>query len=213
MNAYKVAMEISGPAAMWTRPDTGDSPVTYPAPTFAAVKGIFEAILWSQWAEIRPVKVEICKPLEYHTYTTNYGGPLRKPRNIRGDNNYQLLATVLTDVSYRIYAVPEDKPSNYDKHGRGNKQQKGTTNGPHAYKAIFKRRLERGQCFYTPFLGWKEFTPTYWGPPRPGTSVYEELNLAIPSMLRTCFPDGKDSDWNPVYDQNVMIQNGVLEYA
>jgi CRISPR-associated protein Cas5d len=29
--SYHVRLEISGPTAMWTRPDTGDAPVSYPA--------------------------------------------------------------------------------------------------------------------------------------------------------------------------------------
>ena len=33
-------MEIAGSTAMWTRPDSGDSPVSYPAPTYSACKGI-----------------------------------------------------------------------------------------------------------------------------------------------------------------------------
>jgi len=91
---YQVAMEISGPTAMWTRPDTGDTPVSYPAPTYSAAKGIFEAILWLKSAEVVPTKVEICSPLVWHTYTTNYGGPLPERGQIKG-NNYQLIATVL----------------------------------------------------------------------------------------------------------------------
>jgi len=43
MKNYEVMLEISGPTAMWTRPDTGDAPVSYPAPTYSAVKGIFES--------------------------------------------------------------------------------------------------------------------------------------------------------------------------
>ena len=51
---YSVALEISGPTAMWTRPDTGDVPVSYPAPTFSAVKAIFESIVWLKNAEVLP---------------------------------------------------------------------------------------------------------------------------------------------------------------
>ena len=29
-------------------------------------------------AEVVPTRVEICAPLVFHTYSTNYGGPLRK---------------------------------------------------------------------------------------------------------------------------------------
>ena len=43
---YSIEMEIAGDTAMWTRPDTGDSPVSYPAPTYSAVKAIFESVLW-----------------------------------------------------------------------------------------------------------------------------------------------------------------------
>ena len=33
---YPIQLEISGPTAMWTRPDTGDAPVSYLAPTYSA---------------------------------------------------------------------------------------------------------------------------------------------------------------------------------
>lgn len=42
---YQVSMEVAGDTALWTRPDTGDSPCSYPAPTYSAVRGLFESIL------------------------------------------------------------------------------------------------------------------------------------------------------------------------
>lgn len=33
MKPYPFQLEISGPTALWTRPDTGSSPVSYVAPT------------------------------------------------------------------------------------------------------------------------------------------------------------------------------------
>lgn len=42
--AYTIQMEIAGNTAMWTRPDTGDSPVSYPAPTYSAAKAIMEEL-------------------------------------------------------------------------------------------------------------------------------------------------------------------------
>jgi len=213
MEQYIVSLEISGPTAIWTRPDTGDAPVSYPAPTFAAVKGIFECILWSQWAEIVPTKVEICNPVVYHTYTTNYGGPLRKSRVMKKGSGYQLIASVLVNVCYRLYASIQSDPSKYVLHGRPGLQRIGTTNGAHAYKEIFERRLKRGEFFYVPCLGWKEFTPDYVGPFRPETSVCEEINIIVPSMIKTCFPDGKKSEWLPQFMQQVKIEKGVLCYA
>lgn len=40
MKPYEIKIEIAGKTAMWTRPDTGDCPVSYPALTYSAVKGI-----------------------------------------------------------------------------------------------------------------------------------------------------------------------------
>ena len=77
MKPYPLLLEISGPTAMWTRPDTGSSPVPYVAPTFSAVKGIFESVLRWKSVNVRPARVEICAPVQCHRYTTNYGGPLR----------------------------------------------------------------------------------------------------------------------------------------
>ena len=78
MKTYEITLEIAGSTAMWTRPDTGDCPVSYPAPTYSAVKGIFESVLWGPAVDIVPFKTEICKPLHFHGYATNYNGPLRK---------------------------------------------------------------------------------------------------------------------------------------
>lgn len=40
MKTDPLQLEISGPTALWTRPDTGSSSVSYVAPIFSAVKGI-----------------------------------------------------------------------------------------------------------------------------------------------------------------------------
>jgi CRISPR-associated protein Cas5d len=213
MKEYPVNLEISGTTAMWTRPDTGDAPVSYPAPTFAAVKGIFESILWSQWADVVPTKVEICKPVVYHNYTTNYGGPLRKSTIVKKGGSYQLIATVLVNVCYRLYARIESTPKGYSRHGRAGLQNVGTTNGAHAYQDVFNRRLIKGELFSIPCLGWKEFTPDYLGIFRPDTTVCVDVNIVMPSMLRTCFPSGKMSAWKPKYDQGVRIEKGVMHYA
>ena len=101
---YQISMEVAGDTAMWTRPDSGDSPCSYPAPTYSAVRGLFESVLWGPDILIIPQKVELCSVPRFHSYATNYGGPLRKSDSIAKGNNYQLFATVLTDVCYRLYA-------------------------------------------------------------------------------------------------------------
>ncbi len=210
---YSVALEISGPTAMWTRPDTGDSPVSYPAPTYSAVKGIFESILWIQAVEVVPTKIEICAPIVYHNYNTNYGGPLRKGGVIKSGGGFQLLASALINPCYRLYAEIQRNPkTNGLMSERTRSWQNKTTSPEHAYQEMFNRRLKRGQCFSIPFLGWKEFAPDYVGDFRQTTQVMCDINQHIPSMLRQVFPNGLHSELQYVYEKNVAITDGVLTF-
>lgn len=214
MKTYPITCEISGPTAMWTRPDTGDVPVSYPAPTYAAVKGIFESIVWLKSAEVMPTRVEICRPLVYHTYSTNYGGPLRKSKSMAKGSGYQLLATALINVCYRMHGVVvADQVSRDRLSSFAVEQQRIAANGAHAYQEMFLRRLQRGQCHHIPCLGWKEFVPDYFGPFRAETTICEDISTVIPSMLWQVFSDGKFAEWNPTFRQNVKIAKGVLDYA
>jgi CRISPR-associated protein Cas5d len=198
---------------MWTRPDTGDCPVSYPVPTYSATKAIFESVLWGPAVEIKPIRVEICKPVQYHSYVTSYGGPLRENKAIEKGNNYQLLATILIDVCYKVYAeaMPNKEKSKLPQ--RAKQWDSKTTSPGHAYQAMFNRRLGRGQCYSIPALGWREFTPSYFGRLRSDTKVLSELpDIFIPSMLREVFPGGYKSPVSFAYDQDLVIKNGCLIY-
>jgi CRISPR-associated protein Cas5d len=206
-------MEIAGDTAMWTRPDTGDCPVSYPVPTYSAVKAIFESLLFGFKTIVKPIKVEICAPLQYHSYHTNYGGPLRQAKSIAEGNSYQLLATVLIDACYRLYAEIVMNKNNQDLSEKSKQWDTRTTSPCHAYQDIFNRRLKRGQCYAVPFLGWKEFTPSYFGVFRESTRVQSDITTTIPSMLRQVFSSGYNSDPLYTYDQDVVIQNGILTFT
>jgi len=167
-NQYHLQIEVSGPLAMFARPDTGGTPTSYPAPTWSAAKGMFESIafLSDGAAWICPTKVEICRPVNeldgralslFQRYTTNYGGPLREPGLrkagiISGGSSMQFFATVLSGVCYRLYALVVGP------------HRRGQTNARHFLKELFERRLKQGRCYRTPCLGWSEFTCSYWGP-------------------------------------------------
>ncbi len=208
---YPIQMEIAGPTALFSRPDCGDSPASYPAPTYSAVKAMFESVLWLPAVEVIPQKVEICSPLQWHSYATNYGGPLRNPQKVKDGTQYQLFVTVLIDVCYRLYAIarPNQKKANLP--DKALQWDLRTTSPGHAYQEIFNRRLKRGQSYAGLCLGWREFTPSYFGPFREETSVFSDMpDIVIPSMLRQVFPDGYKSSYHAVYDKDLLVQHGTL---
>jgi len=209
---YEVSMEIAGPAAMFTRPDTGAAPVSYPVPTFSAAKGMFEAVLRRGHIYVNPTRVEICKPIRYERYVTNYGGPLRKQDQIKKNNNYQLIATILVDVCYRIYGEIKMKQlsTRGEKRTTQLRPRRGRDWRPR-FKEIFDQRLANGQTFYTPCLGWKEFVPSYVGTFRPDTQREKSVDeIVIPSFLRSMWDH---RELKPEYVQDWIIVKGAMSYV
>ncbi|WP_084457187.1 CRISPR-associated protein Cas5 [Desulfogranum mediterraneum] len=215
MRNYEITMEIAGPFAMWSRPDTGATPTSYPVPTWSAAKGIFESVAFFSdgKAWIRPVKVQICRPkwqkggeLFFQHYTNNYRGPLRKS----GKDNFQFTTLILVDVCYRLYGHVENGSGRHLRHG---------DNPPHALQAIFQRRLQKGQCHKTPTLGWNEFVPSYWGPFRENGLFQTErdldVNVNVISMLSQVFSRAVCGSYSPRFTQGegALIKEGELRYA
>jgi CRISPR-associated protein Cas5d len=196
---------------MFARPDTGSTPISYPVPTLGAARGMFEAVLRYPWVYIKPVQVEVCSPIRFERYVTNYGGPLRKQTQIKKDNNYQLIATVLVDVHYRLLAEVRPKRSSRGKNDDRPKKRSGQKHRDQAGEFVeeFNRRLVSGQTFYTPCLGWKEFVPSYFGPLRPESKPDRLVDLVIPSLLQSVWENGKVM---PSYGQNWRIKQGVMSY-
>lgn len=201
-----IQLEIAGPTALWTRLDSGSCPQSYPAPTFSAAKGIFECVRnWQRLVVVTPTRTEICAPVQHHRFTTNYGGALRKQDQIRKGAAFQLHAEVLINVLYRLYAQVEFIPG-----------ATGPIFGSHAaqeYSKLFNRVLQSGRFHHMPFLGLKEFVPSYVGSFRPETSVCETENHCLPAMHHAVFDRPRNGKIAPSRRLNVTIVKGVLTYV
>jgi len=211
---YPVSFEIAGPAAMFTRPDTGSTPISYPVPTFSAAKGMFEAVLWRPHVYVHPTRIEICKPVRYERYVTNYGGPLRKGKDIRERNSYQLMATILVDVCYRIHGEVRMKQMSTRGNGKTQLCRRRGQDWRPRFKELFDDRLKRGQTFYTPCLGWKEFVPSYFGPFRDRDEHGQEIRpettgeIHIPAMLISMWDHRQ---YKPSFRERWIV-DGVMSY-
>jgi CRISPR-associated protein Cas5d len=209
VSSYSIQLEVSGPLAMYARPDTGGSPTSYPIPTWSAAKGLLESIAYLAQGEawFHPTCVEICRPtgssggaVSFQRYAFNYGGPLRKDVNIKSGTGMQVFATAVANPCYRIYA---------DIHGA----RAGNGRNPRHYlQDLFARRLKQGRCFKTPALGWSEFTCDYWGQFRPEWEVDDALDFEIPSMLFNVWDRPQDGAYVSRFAQNVRIEKGVCSF-
>jgi CRISPR-associated protein Cas5d len=131
--------------------------------------------------------------VQFHRYTTNYGGPLRKDKQLKTGASFQLHAEVLINVVYRLYARIERIGYN-------------PINAVH-------RALDSGRFHHMPFLGWREFTPSYVGHFREETQVAENETHFLPTMHYSVFDTLRNGRVNPQVQRNVSILNGRLDYV
>lgn len=198
---------------MFTRPDTGAAPISYPVPTWSACKAMFESVARGFFAKgsqpaafFSATHVEIWRPVRFEKYVTNYRGPLRKTSQIDKEASYQLPATILTDVCFRITGDCVRIPGAPDESG----------NAPHGLKEMFERRLAEGKSKYSPCLGWKEFLPDYFGPLRDHSqsekySLQKHYFAEVPAMLMSVWDSASHGQYAPSF-RALEIREGRLEF-
>lgn len=202
MKPYVVQLEISGPIALWARPDTLPNPVSYVAPTFSAVKGIFEAILRWKSVNVRPSRcgrrgLHPEAPVQFHRYAFNYGGPLRKSGQIKDGMSLQIFAQALINDCYRLHAEvdwnrgpkgePAESPDGHCACLRATHRQT-----PHVLSLARRtgegvRRTGEGKRWQEQNSNSTSARPDYVGPFRDGSAPCATENHVLPTRLRLVF--------------------------
>ncbi|OBW93587.1 CRISPR-associated protein Csd5 [Gallibacterium genomosp. 3] len=142
-------LEVSGDYACFTRPEMKVERVSYPVITPSAARAIFSAILWKPAISWQISKIEILKPIKWINLRRNELGTKMSERNeglYIEDHRQQRAALLLRDVAYRIHAH----------FTMTNKA--GINDNPQKFIEMFFRRAKKGQCFYQPYLGCREFS-------------------------------------------------------
>jgi CRISPR-associated protein Cas5d len=175
---------------------------------------MFESVLRRPHVYVHPTLVEICKPIRFERYVTNYGGPLRKGKDIREGNSYQFMGTILVDVCYRIHGEVRMKEMSTRGNGKTQLRHRRGQDWRPRFKELFDERLERGQTFYTPCLGWKEFVPSYFGLFRYRDDHSQKIGpvttgeIHIPAMLISVWDHRQ---YRPSFCERWIV-DGVMSY-
>jgi CRISPR-associated protein Cas5d len=141
-------IKVWGDYACFTRPEFKAERVTYPVMTPSAARGVLEAVMFKpemRW-EIREIRV--LNPVHQLTILRNEIKDKQgiKPLAIE-DQRQQRMSMILKDVAYVITAQLALRPH---------------ADAPLAkYCEQFERRLLRGQCYHTPYLGTREFAADF----------------------------------------------------
>ncbi len=205
--ATEVPLEVKvwGGFACFTRPELKVERVSYPVMTPSAARGVLEAIFWKPEMAWRVVDVWVLRPIRYFSILRNEVRNRMSDRTAHGwaqrDDGYfatedraQRHTLGLRDVAYLIRAVPEPKP--------------GTTADAAKYRDQFRRRVERGQCFATPYLGCREFSAAFGPPSSEERPIAVSENLGRMLLDLDYAPDGSGRGTPRFFD--ATLRNGVL---
>jgi CRISPR-associated protein Cas5d len=177
-----VVVQVSGEAALFSRPELKVERVTYPVMTPTAAIGVLESIFWKPEMRYRIVAIEVLKTIRQFTIrrneTTDVAPLSEAVKGMRrvdtAAHRDQRNAVCLRDVAYRIHAHIELAP-HADKPVA-------------AYRDQLRRRVRKGACFQRPYLGTREFSADFGWPD--DTERRTDLNEEIGIMLHSIHREG-----------------------
>jgi CRISPR-associated protein Cas5d len=163
MRYAPVKIKVWGSLACFTRPEMKVERVSYEVMPPSAARGILEAIFWKpefRW-EVR--EISVLKPIRFYSIVRNEvnnravfstsqqwsqkgGGYFADDSKSRAQRH----TLALRDVAYMIAADITVRS--------------GVEEDPAKFRDQFRRRVARGQCYLTPYLGCREFAASFEEP-------------------------------------------------
>lgn len=174
-------LEVWGDYACFTRPEMKAERVSYDIMTPSAARAIFEAVLWKPAMRWHITKIEVLNPIKWISVRRNEldkKAPIPTAKQMEGipgpaigmevSERIQRAGLFLRDTRYRIHGYfdfipPEERAHNRPyglEHWADEQEQAAITRldeNQSKYAAMFERRARKGQCFYRPYLGCREF--------------------------------------------------------
>ena len=179
-----IQLEVWGAYALFSRPELKVERVSYNVPTPSAARGIVESVYYHPGLRWYIDRIHVLNPIRFVSIRRNEVTDKISGRNVRqaaqggGQPLYlvtsqkivQRSSLLLQDVHYVIEAHFEmtDKAAPSDNPGK--------------FQDIVTRRMERGQCFHTPYFGCREFPVSFrrWpGGPIPSIDETRDLGLML----------------------------------
>ena len=199
-------VKVWGNLACFTRPEMKVERVSYPVMTPSAACGVLEAIFWKPEFNWAIDEILVLHPIRYFSILRNEINTRQTAQTAEGwrknsggfyasDDRAQRHTLALRDVCYIIRGQVMVKP--------------GVDEDPAKFRDQFRRRVKRGRCFATPYLGCREFTAWFSEPD--GYECPQEINYDLGSMLlRMEYIPGNSGKATPQFF-NAVLENGTLK--
>lgn len=158
-NEMSIKLEVWGDYALFSRPEFRVERVSYDVMTPSAARGILDAIMWHPGLRWIVDCIHICSPIQFFNIRRNEVKSTISARNAktvmekgRGElyiatpeSIQQRASMILRDVHYIIEAHFEIT------------EKAAPSDNPGKFQEMMKRRINKGQYFYEPYFGCREF--------------------------------------------------------
>lgn len=164
-------LEVWGDYACFTRPELKVERVSYDIITPSSARMIFQTVFWKPAIRWQVERIDVMNPIRWISIRRNETAKLCSP-NVKSfyieNDRQQKAGLLLRDVRYRIYArqiyLSRDKRPRAQKtisedfYDIEEREINRKDENPGKYRAMFERRAKKGQCFFQPYLGCREFS-------------------------------------------------------
>lgn len=154
-----IRLEVWGDRASFNRMEMKTERVSYDVMTPSAARGLLEAIYWHPGMVYSIDRIYVCAPIRFANIRRNEVKATISARAVRtvmergegelylstADSIQQRATLLLTNVHYVIEA-------HFDMTDRA-----APSDNPGKFQDILKRRIQKGQCYHTPYFGCREF--------------------------------------------------------
>lgn len=205
-----IQLEVWGPYALFSRPELKVERCSYDVPTPSAARGLVEALYFHPGLQWHIDKIYVLNPIRFVSIRRNEVASKVSSRNVRqaaqgsaqplylaaSQEIVQRASLLLQDVHYVIEAhfTMTDRAAPSDNPGK--------------FQDIVTRRMERGQCFHTPYFGCREFPAAFrrWpGGTIPAIGETRDLGLMLYD-----FDYSDPQNITPTYFR-ARLEHGVLD--
>lgn len=210
--SYGLQIEVWGDYALFSRPELKVERMSYDVMPPSAARGLVEAIYWHPGLRVYIDRIHVLNEIQFtgirrnEVESTVQAGALQSmllgtgapPMICTKDSIQQRASLLLRDVRYVIEAHFEltDKAAPGDNPGK--------------FKDIFRRRLEKGQCYHQPCFGCREFPAHFraW----PGGDIPTVAETRDLGLMTYDFDYSDPQNIQPLYFR-ARLEHGVLEVA
>ena len=154
-----IKVEVWGDYALFTRPEMKTERVSYDVMTPSAARGLLENIYWHPGMKWRIDRIHVCSPIRFTNIRRNEVKDTisaRKVKTVMEKGKGELYLATPESIQQRAAMVLRNVHYVIDAHFDLTENAVPSDNAG-KFQDIIKRRLERGQCYSTPYFGTREF--------------------------------------------------------